>query len=99
MEMQIFDPSLEDFPTYLERLEIFMIAKGTKEARKVAILLNYIGRETYATLRNLLVPTKPIDKPYDELVQTLQQHFNPAPNPTAERFKFSSRTQNSNESV
>ena len=44
-------------------------------------------------LRNLLAPTKPADKAYKDLVDTLKTHLNPKSIIVAERFKFYNRVQ------
>ena len=43
--------------------------------KKRAVLLTFIGPVTYKLLRNLLVPVKPGEKTYGELVVTLSAHY------------------------
>ena len=46
-----------------------------------------------------MVPDKPGDKSYDEVVALLMTHYNPTPSETVERFKFHSRFRKSGETV
>ncbi|CAB4027610.1 Hypothetical predicted protein, partial [Paramuricea clavata] len=54
--------------------------------------------ETYVE-RDLLLPEKPADKNFDEIVSTLQKHLNPKPLEIAERFRFYKRNQQEGESI
>ena len=58
-----------------------------------------IGGKTYDLLRNLLSPTDPKDKSFNELVETLKGHFEPKPIVNTERFHFYKRSQADGESV
>ena len=87
----------DDWPEYVERLEYFFEANGIDTAeKKRAVFLSVIGAATYRTLRNLVSPAKPGEKPFTELVE---KHFKPAPSEIVERFKFHSRSRRPGESV
>ncbi|CAB4008107.1 Retrovirus-related Pol poly from transposon, partial [Paramuricea clavata] len=58
-----------------------------------------IGSKTYSLLKDLLLPEKPADKNFDEIVSTLQKHLNPKPLEIAERFRFYKRNQQEGESI
>jgi len=94
-----FDPEEEKISAYLERVELYLIANGVKEDRKVAVLLSAIGPKVYATLRDLLAPKKPHEVAMKDLFETLQKHFEPPSNVISERFQFHRRDQGSGESV
>ena len=70
-----------------------------KHDKQVAVLLRVIGSNTYALLSNILVPTKPREKSFEELAETLHCHFEPKPLVIAKRFHFHSRNQASGESI
>ena len=53
----------------------------------------------YNLLRNLIVPGKPSDKKFSELVEILGKHLKPQPVVIAERFKFYKWIQRKDESV
>ena len=86
-----FNPESESLTTYVERVKLFIEANGIEDARKVAVLLSVIGGKTYALLRNLLSPTDPKTKSFDEIVAELEGHYEPKPIVIAERFHFHKR--------
>ena len=95
-----FDPQVEDWTEYAERLDLFMEANGIRaEAKKRTIFLASIGPSVYKILRNLLAPAKPAEVEYTTLRDTVQQHYSPKPSEIIQRFKFNSRMRKSGESV
>ena len=85
-----FDGNKDDWPQYVERLGYFFDANSIMDEKKRVVFLSVVGATTYKTLRNLLFPTKPNEKSYDELIAVLTKHFKPAPSEIVERFKFQS---------
>ena len=83
-----FDPSEERISVYLKCLELFFLANGIKDDKKVAVLLSVIGPKVYAWLCDLLAPGKPSEKSVAVLFETLRKHFEPKPVIIAERFCF-----------
>ena len=71
----------------------------TEASKKKSVLLSVIGLSTYALLRNLVLPAKPGDKTYDELVSVLKEHYNLTPSETVQRSRFNSRFRKLGESV
>jgi len=55
-QLGTFNPEEEKISAYLKRVELYLIANGVKEERKVAVLLSAIGLKVYTTLRDLLAP-------------------------------------------
>ena len=95
-----FDGTRDDWLQYVERLEFFFSANGVDDAdKKRSVLLTVIGAATYKTLRNILSPEKPGEKPYAELVESLSKYFKPTPSEIVERFKFHSRVRKAGESI
>ena len=94
-----FNSETYSLTAYVERVKLFIQANGIEDARKVPVLLSVIGGKTYDLLRNLLSPTDPKDKTFDELVEALKGHFEPKPIVIAERFHFHKRNQAAGESV
>ena len=98
--MAEFDSAIEDWQAYAERLSQYFIANDVEDATKQrAILLSVCGAKTYKLVKSLVSPQRPTDKTYAELVETLNNHHNPAPAITVSRFKFNSRVRQSNENV
>lgn len=108
-----FNSERETFSSYVERMEMFFMANNILETpgedneaanrvvreRKRAIFLTEIGPEVYSTLSNLLVPVKPKDTTFTNIVQALERHYNPAPLEIAESFHFGTRNQKASESI
>lgn len=94
-----FDPESESITSYLERVDYYFTANGVEDAKKVAVFLNAIGRETYNLLRNLLAPKKLAEQGLDELQKALKDHYEPQTVVVAERFHFYQRQQAAGESI
>ena len=64
----------------MEQLENFFGANGIEDSsKKTAILLIVMGPSSYKLLRSLIVPAKPNEKSFKELVEVLQKHHNLQP--------------------
>ena len=89
--MAEFDSATEDWQMYVERLSQYFIATDmTDPTKQRAFLLSVCGAKTYKLVKSLVSPQKPAEKTYAELVETLNNHYNPAPAITISRFKFNS---------
>ena len=90
----------DDWHSYTERAQQFFVAnKITDEKQMVATFLTNKGPKCCNLLRNLIVPGKPSDKKFSELVEILGKHLKPQPVVIAEQFKFYKRIQREDESV
>ena len=98
-KIDVFDETQESWETYVERVQHFFAANDVDDEHKVPTLLSLIGSKTYSLLKDLLLPEKPADKDFNEIVSTLQKHLNPKPLEIAERFRFYKRNQHEGESV
>ncbi|KAM7302847.1 glutamyl aminopeptidase-like [Ixodes scapularis] len=95
-----FDANVESWTNYAERLEAFFEANAIVDSnRKRSILITSVGPETYARLRSLLAPKKPMDEAYDEILKVLAQHLNPEPSEIYQTYRFQTRVQGPNEKV
>ncbi|KAH9384861.1 hypothetical protein HPB48_026890 [Haemaphysalis longicornis] len=56
-------------------------------------------KKAYKTLKDLLLPAKPEEKTFEDLVKVLSDHYEPSSQVIAERFKFNRRYQGEGESV
>ena len=98
--MAEFDSATEEWQAYEERLSQYFIVNDVQDAAKQrAILLSVCGPRTYKLVKSLISPQKLTDKTYAQLVETLTNHFNPAPAITVSRIKFNSRVRQSSENV
>ena len=92
-----FDDNKEEWIQYVERLDHFYEANGiTENDRKRAILLTTIGPLTYKTLRNVVMPRKPGEMSYQDLVAATKTHYR---SEIVQRFRFNSRFRHPGESV
>ena len=90
----------QDWSEYVERLEQYFVANGVNNAdKKRSILLTVIGANMYSLVRNLVSPSKPTDKTYEELTRVMKDHLQPKPLIIAERYKFHKRNQKEGESI
>ena len=76
-----------------------MANKITDEKQMVATFRTIMGEKCNNLLRNLIVPGKPSDKKFNELVEILGKYLKPQPVVIAKRFKFYKRIQREDESV
>ena len=102
-KIDAFDPEVEEWPQYVERLEHFFEANGIvgeeNQAKRRSTFLLVIGPALYKLLRSLLSPAKPADKTLEELTELLANHYSPPPSEVMQRFRFNLRTRNACESV
>lgn len=95
-----FNSQREDWMSYSERLQEYFTANEIESAdKKKAILLSVVGAEIYQLIRSLVAPDKPTEKNFNQLVELVQQHYQPTPSVIVQRFKFNSRSQRSGESI
>ena len=72
-KIEIFDESLEEWATYVERVEQYFIANAVKENKRVPALLSLMG----STSESLTAPAKPSSKSFKDIVLVLQNHLSP----------------------
>ena len=95
-----FDHKVEDWKTYVERVNLSLTANDiTDRDKKRAVLLSVCGARTYHTIRGLVAPSKLTDLAYDEIGMRVQEHYNPILVVTVQRYKFNSRVCQPEESV
>ena len=100
--MGAFDPQVEDWTCYTERLENYFVAnKIDAEAadQRRAILLSVCGPTTYQLIRNLVQPDAPTTKSYAALVKLVKDHLSPKPSSIVARKNFHTRSRRPDESV
>ena len=98
-KLELFNPHLETFERYVQRVKIYFAANGVREERKKFVFLNSLGVKYFNLLANLLSPDDPTTKTFDELVEILDKHFRPTTSVVAERYRLNCRRQRENESI
>ena len=95
-----FDSSVDDWNSYTERLEQYLMANEVvSPEKKRAVLLSSVGASTYKLIRNLTSPYPPGSRTYKEIIDLVRDHFNPKPSVIVQRLKFHTRTRLPGESV
>ncbi|KAK2566246.1 hypothetical protein P5673_009718 [Acropora cervicornis] len=97
--MDAFDPKVEEWSTYVERLEMFFVVNNVPNDNKAASLLTLIGGRMYALLKSLTTPTKPTELSFKEIVEIMGRHLTPKPIVIAERYKFHKYHQQEDEAL
>ena len=97
--LEVFDPKTNTVTVYAERAELYMEANDMPETRRVATFLNYVGKTTYAIIRNLIIPDKPAEKSLKDIIAVMEKYFEPKPLVISKRFKFNKRIQLPSETV
>ena len=98
-ELHEFRPDSEELSAYLERVDIYFAVNDVSNDKKVSVLLNAIGGQTYGVLRSLCAHESPASKTYAQITEKLREHYQPKVNIIAERFHFHKRAQLASESV
>ena len=62
-----FDAAVENWSSYLERLNHYFAANKVEDEQKKDAFLCCIGRDTYGLLRALMAPNKPAASTYKQL--------------------------------
>lgn len=97
---EAFDPKTTTWVRWVKRfetaVEIYDGAADTGKKRK--LILHYMGATIYNVLCDKLLPKEPENVSYGEIVNILQDHFDPRPNEILENYRFHSRKQKSEES-
>ena len=95
-KIDVFNPEVEEFSAYLERIELYFEANGIRE---VPVFLSLLGAKTYSLLRTLVAPSSPREQSFKDLAKLLKSHFEPKPLVIVERFVFYRRNQQPGETV
>lgn len=88
-----FSPGKMKWSRWVDRLEGAFLLFDIQESRRLAILLHYMGPDSYDVVADALAPAKPLSRSFDEIVALLENHYNPNAPEIKEVFKFMSRKQ------
>ena len=70
-QLEPFDPARHNFEKYAQRFKLYVQANAIEEDKRQSVFLTL----TYEILSNMF--EKPEEKPLDELVTKLTNHFHP----------------------
>jgi hypothetical protein len=97
--LEAFEQS-EDLAEYCERLEQFFVANGiTGNHLKRAVLLSVCGKNAYSLIRSVLLPKKPDEVEFGEILEAVSNHLSPKPSVIVARFRFFRRRQLQTEGI
>ena len=95
-----FDPDREEWSSYAERIEFYLVAQGITDADKQrAVLLSACGPTMFGLLKRIVTPGSLRDYSFERLVVLAREHLNPKPSIAVLRAKFHSRRRHSGESI
>ena len=95
-------PSFEEgteVESYLERLDCYFAVAGTKDDKKVPVLLMGISATQYQTLRDLVSPAVPKEVDFKTLQTHLTNHYGKPRNQRLERTRFRTLARLDRESI
>ena len=99
-ELEPFEGGPQEWTSYVERFEQFLVANDiTEEKKVVATFLTAVSAKTYELLKDIIAPAKPSELKFEEAVAHLIKHYDLKPLVIAERFKFHKRKQEADESI
>ena len=88
-----FDPEVEDWTEYTDRLSYYFIANGISDnAKKCAILISCCGPAIFHLIKSLVFPDSLTDFSFAQLVEKVRVHREPKTSTILRRFQFNSRT-------
>lgn len=94
-----FNEKEETMSNFLLRVKHYIKANKVAEDLKVSVLLSVLGPRLVTTLSDLLAPAEVDDHTFDQLVETLKNHFKPCTLTIVERYRFGCRNQQPNETI
>ena len=98
--LSAFDSSTTNWCSYTDQLNYYVIANEvTTDKKKVAILLSACGQATFKTISSLVDADTLKGIKYNDLIQVLSEHYDPAPSSIVQRFKFYNRMRAQGESI
>ncbi|XP_015280720.1 PREDICTED: uncharacterized protein K02A2.6-like [Gekko japonicus] len=99
-KFEAFEPSSEDWDSYLARFEFHLETHDiTEETKKRACLLSSCGKDTFDIARSLVAPTEVKTVSFADITKKLKAHFSPQPSEIACRHAFYKRNQAANETI
>ena len=95
-----YEPDLENWSQYVERLENFLVVNNITNAKKKrATFLAVVGPSAYRTLQSLVSPAKPNEMTYTELKKLPSENYCPKSSEIVQRSKIYKRVQQPGGSV
>lgn len=87
-QFEAFDRTKTTWSRWVERFQLALEIFGADRARRKKYVLHFMGSETYNVLCDRIYPKTPNQLLYKEVVDTLQEYFDPVPNEILENYRF-----------
>lgn len=97
-----FNPKTDKWCEYKERLLCSLDAAGIENKsldKARSVFLSQCGKETYSLIVSLIVPNRPTEVPFKDILAVLDQFYEPEVNEILQAGKFHTRKQTNDESV
>ncbi len=91
-----FDPSKEDWSSYVLRLKYYFDANGVTEASKKKSILTACGPTTFRRIGSLLTVARLEEISYNDLITEVTAFYDPK---SVQRFQFNTRVRTKGESI
>ena len=88
-----FEPSKEDWQSYVERMTQCFTAN------EITMALDCLRRSTYRMIKNIVAPLQPSEKTFDEIVTLISERYKLKPMTTVQWYFFNSRMRKSGEGI
>ena len=94
-----FDPDVEDFECYQDRLEQYLfVSEINEEEDRIATLISVVGTKCYRQLKDLAAPTKLSEMKFEDICTRLRNYYNPKKTTLATHYN-TRRNRKDNESL
>lgn len=96
-----FDPKNDKWGDYKERLlcALDIASAAGDDAKSRSLFLSQCGKETYALISSLMVPARPTESTFADIITVLDKFYEPEVNEILQAGKFHKRIQLHQESV
>ena len=85
--LSAFDSATTNWRSYADQLNYYFLANEfTTDKQKVVILLSACGQATFKTISSLVDADTMKDIKYNDLIQMLSEHHDPASSSIVQRF-------------
>ena len=74
INFESFDILVEDWMSYMEWFELYLVMNEVEETEKAQPILSLMGATTYK-LKNLAIPEVPSKMKYEDIIKLLKENF------------------------
>ena len=98
--LSAFDPAMDEWTEYIERLQFYFTTNGIKDdSKKRAVLLSSCGSATFQLLRSLVLPATLTEFSFSDLMSKMRAHREPRSSVIVQWYQLNSRQRLPSESI